>query len=95
MSGPLASVLSAFEGGAGTLAEVAARTGLAADVVSAAVDHLVRLGRLDAKELAMGCPSGGCGSCASASAEGTPGCGADAPNPGRRGPVLVALTRRR
>lgn len=95
MSGPLTSVLAAFESGAGSLAEATARTALPADVVRASVDHLVRTGRLDARELAMGCPASGCGSCASASAQGTPGCGAAAPNPGRRGPVLVALTVRR
>ena len=95
MSGPLSAVLKAFEAGAGSLGEVEARTGLSRDVVQASVDHLVRMGRLHASELAMGCPSGGCGSCASASAEGAPGCGASHPDPGRRGPALVALTLRR
>ena len=95
MSGPLTQVLAAFEGGASSLAEVGARTGLGADVVAASVDHLVRLGRLDARELAMGCPSGGCGTCASGTADAAPGCGAAGPSPGRLGPVLVALTLRR
>ena len=95
MSGPLSSVLAAFEAGASSLADIAARTGLTADVVQASVDHLLRLGRLRASELAVGCPASGCGSCASASAEGTPGCGAAAPSAGRRGPVLVALSLRR
>lgn len=95
MSGPLSAVLAAFASGAGTLGEVEASTGLSREIVGASVDHLVRLGRLEAKELAMGCPSGGCGSCASATPEATPGCGAAAPTPGRRGPVLVALSLRR
>lgn len=93
--GPLRAVLDAFEAGASSLAEVVERTGLDADVVSAAVGHLVRSGRLDAKELSMGCPSGGCGTCASGRADGTAGCGADAPSSQRRGPVLVALSLHR
>ncbi|HHU38336.1 MAG TPA: hypothetical protein GXZ45_03515 [Propionibacterium sp.] len=95
MSGPLTAVLAAFEAGAASLAEVASRTGLSPDVVSASVEHLVRLGRLESRELAMGCPSSGCGGCASATLEGTPGCGATGPDPGRRGLALVALTLRR
>lgn len=94
MVGPLSAVLGAFDGGAGTLADVERATGLTRDVVAASVDHLVRLGRLEAKELAIGCPSAGCGSCASG-VEGTPGCGAPGPSPRRSGPALVALTRRR
>lgn len=72
MSGPLSSVLSAFSTGAGSLADVEARTGLPREVVTASVDHLVRLGRLRATELAVGCPSGGCGGCALASAGCSP-----------------------
>jgi len=95
VSGPLSLVVEAFESGASSLGDVAARTGLAPDLVSASVDHLVRLGRLEARELALGCPTGGCGTCASASPAGTPGCGAAAPSTLRRGPALVALTLRR
>ncbi|HOA89993.1 hypothetical protein [Propioniciclava tarda] len=95
MSGPLTRVLDAFEAGASSLAEVQASTGLSRDVVDASVDHLIRLGRLDARELAMGCPSGGCGGCASGTTEGTAGCGAPGPSSGRHGPALVALTLRR
>ena len=94
MSKPLTAVLDAFAGGAGSLAEVAQRTGLSPSVVSASVDHLVRMGRLEAKQLSVGCPSGGCGSCASGVDEG-PGCGASGPSKDRSGPVLVALTLRR
>lgn len=95
MSGPLTQILAAFQAGATSLAEVAARTGLADDLVRAGVDHLVRTGRLEAKELAQGCPGGGCGSCASGTPTGTAGCGAAGPNPHRGGPVLVALSVRR
>ena len=91
MVGPLSATLSAFEGGASTLAEVTEITGLSRDSVDAAVAHLVRLGRLEARELAMGCPSRGCGGCASAVA-GAPGCGASAPSASRSGSALVALT---
>lgn len=93
--GPLRAVLDAFEAGATSLAEVVEHTGLDAGVVNAAVDHLVRSGRLDAKELSMGCPGGGCGTCASGRSDGTAGCGAAGPSAQRRGPVLVALSLHR
>lgn len=93
MSGPLTQVLDAFAAGATSLAEVGERTGLAPDVVRASVDHLVRTGRLEAKELAVGCPTGGCGTCASGVA-GEPGCGASEASAVRGGPVLVALSVR-
>lgn len=89
--GPLSATLAAFQGGASTLAEVTTVTGLSREAVDAAVAHLVRLGRLEARELAMGCPSGGCGGCASAVA-GAPGCGASGPSASRSGSALVALT---
>lgn len=91
---PLHAVLHAFEQGASTIDEVASRTGMPSDVVVAAVDHLRRMGRLEARELVAGCPGGGCGSCAFAAA-GTPGCAAAGAAPGRRGPLLVQLTLRR
>lgn len=94
MSSPLRSVLGAFEDGARSRTEVCGRTGLRRDVVDAAIEHLLRIGRLDARELASGCPSGGCGSCASG-VDDSPGCGAAAPSPTRSGPVLVTLTVRR
>lgn len=93
--GPLTRVLAAFEAGAGSLADIAERTGLGADVVEAAVDHLVRLGRIEASTLGVGCPGGGCGSCASGHADGSAGCGAAGPSASRRGPVLVSLRLRR
>lgn len=93
--GPLVAVLAAFEAGCRSLDEVGRRAGLSRDVVDAAVEHLVRLGRVEAKELAIGCPSGGCGTCASGTAEGAAGCGAAGPSPARSGPVLVTLSLRR
>jgi hypothetical protein len=90
MSAPLRSVLDAFAAGARSRADLTTATGLRPDVVDAALDYLVRLGRIEARALATGCPSGGCGSCASGVA-GAPGCGTDAPSPQRTGPVLVEL----
>ena len=93
--GPLQAVLAAFAADVHSLDDVTQRTGLSRDVVQAAVDHLVRMGRLEARELAIGCPDGGCGSCASGTSEGVPGCGATEPGRSRTGPVLVALSLRR
>ncbi len=90
-SSPLTAVLHAFEAGCGTLDEVARSSSLDRDVVGAAVEHLVRLGRLNAGVLAVGCPDGGCGSCATGVGD-APGCGSAGPSATRSGPVLVALT---
>jgi hypothetical protein len=95
VGGPLTAMLAAFDAGAHTLDEVARRCGLPLDTVRAGVDHLVRIGRLEAKELAVGCPTSGCGSCASGTDEGTAGCGSSAPSSRRSGPVLVAISVRR
>lgn len=92
---PLNAVLEAFEQGAHSLGDIALRTALPLDVVRASVEHLRRMGRIEAKELSMGCPSGGCGSCASAHSDGSAGCGAEGPSSERRGPVLVQLSLRR
>ena len=88
---PLRAVLDAFGAGARSRADVARITGLRADTVDAAVEHLLRIGRLLGKELTTGCPSGGCGSCASGVGD-QPGCGSSAPSPRRSGPALVELT---
>ena len=94
MSGPLSTVLAELEAGTPTIAEMVRRSGLAESVLRAAVDHLVRSGRVQSKELSMGCPESGCGGCASAS-DGAPGCGLGTPVPGRRaGLVTLTLTRR-
>lgn len=90
---PLRAVLEALRGGAGSLTEVARQCGLDRDVVEAAVDHLVRLRLVSARELALGCPGGGCTTCASG-VDGAPGCGSPGPSPTRTGPVLVALSAR-
>lgn len=95
VGGPLTAVLAALGAGAHSLDEVARRCDLPLDTVRAAVDHLVRMGRLEAKELAIGCPTSGCGSCASGMDEGTAGCGSKAPTSRRSGPVLVAISVRR
>jgi hypothetical protein len=87
-------VLGAFEHGARSRADVCTATGLRRDVVDAAIEHLLRLGRLDARELAVGCPDGGCGTCVSGDGD-SPGCGASGPSARRSGPVLVALSVRR
>lgn len=92
--GPLRQVLAALDGGVHSLAEVSERTGLSRDVVDAAVEHLVRLGRLEARALAIGCPDAGCGSCASGGTDGSAGCGAAGPSRLRSGPVLVTLSVR-
>lgn len=93
-AGPLSRVLSAFRAGAVSLDQIAEQTGLAPTIVRTSVAHLIRMGRIQARELSMGCPGGGCAACASATADGTPGCGAAGPSPQRRGPVLVQLTLR-
>ena len=95
MSGPLRTVLAELEAGTPTVAEIVRRSGLEESMVRAAVDHLVRSGRVESRELSMGCPESGCGGCGSASDAGTPGCGLAAPVPGRRaGLVTLTLTRR-
>jgi hypothetical protein len=94
VSTPLRDVLAAVEAGTPTLHDVASRTGLGPDVVRAAVDHLVRMGRLAADPLTVGCADGGCRSCPSG-VDGKPGCGAAGPSRQNAGPVLVALSIRR
>ena len=92
MSGPLTTVLAAIEEGrARSLAELEGATGLSRGVVSASVDHLVRMGRLNTEVMQFGCPAGDCGSCALKSAEGADRCETSAAS-GRRGPGLRTLT---
>ncbi len=94
MTRPLQAVLAPFRDGARSLDDIAGRTGLPLDVVEASVEHLRRMNVIEAKELAMGCPGGGCGSCASGLADGSAGCGASGPSATRSGPVLVQLSLR-
>lgn len=63
MSGPLSAVLTQVERGTPTVSEIARRTGLSDEVARAAVDHLLRSGRLQADQVPIGCPPGGCGGC--------------------------------
>lgn len=91
---PLRAVLAALADGAPSRHALAESTGLPRDVVDAALEHLVRMGRVEARELAVGCPDGGCGSCASGQGD-APGCGAAGPSRARSGPVLVSLSVRR
>jgi hypothetical protein len=85
-------VLDALEGGASSVADICARTALPRDVVTGAVDHLVRLGRLDVERLPAGCPTGGCGSCATGRSAGS--CAQGGPSSNPTGPVLVTITVR-
>lgn len=89
---PLHAILAAFTRGAHSIDEIQRLTALDPDVVRTGVDHLVRMGRIEAKELSAGCPGGGCSSCASGNHDGSAGCGADGPSTARRGPVLVQLS---
>lgn len=76
--GPLSRVLKAISGGAASLAEISTHAGLPRDSVEAAVEQLVRMGRLEATRLTAGCPDGGCGACASGhDASGTGAAGHD------------------
>lgn len=90
MTRGVSAVLAAIESGATTIDEVAVRCGLSHDLVELAIDQLVRMGRLDARELSHGCPSDGCRTCTSAAEDGSPACGSDRPSAQRSGPVLVA-----
>lgn len=63
MTAPLRSVLDAMAAGAATRAQVAGATGLPRDVVDAALDHLVRAGRLAPLPLTSSCPARGCSAC--------------------------------
>ncbi len=64
VSGPATTVLDALRQGAGSVTEVSRRTGLPVDLVRAATAQLVRLGRVQEAPLTVGCPPGGCGTCA-------------------------------
>jgi hypothetical protein len=86
VSGPLHLVLAEIAAGTPTLTEVARRTGLTDDVVHAAIDHLVRAGRITSTALSLGCPTGGCGTCPSSAGCSRP------PAQGARRPGLVSLS---
>jgi hypothetical protein len=91
VSGPLHLVLDEITAGTPTLAAIARRTGLSDDVARAAIDHLVRAGRITSTELSLGCPTGGCSGCPSAGNSCTlPAASSDR----RPGLVSLSLTRR-
>ena len=56
-------VLIAFRGGATTRKDIAAVTGLDAQVVDVTVDVLLRTGKMDEYEIKSACTAGGCGNC--------------------------------
>lgn len=93
---PLRAVLDALTAGEPTLDAVARRTGLPGDVVRAAVDQLIRLGRVETSSLSLGCApgpdGGGCGSCPSG---GDPAGGGGRSTGCGAGPALVTLSVRR
>jgi hypothetical protein len=66
--GPLSLLLDAVAAGCRTTPALAAHTGLTPDVVRTGLDHLVMSGRLQARRVSVGCPAGGCNSCALARA---------------------------
>lgn len=97
VTSPLAAIIEGVAGGAGSLEEVAARTGLPRSVVDAGADHLVRLGYLNAESIEAGCPTGGCRACPSGLGD-APGCGPDprgVPRPAGSRLVAVTIARRR
>ncbi|MDQ5973640.1 MAG: hypothetical protein QG661_849 [Actinomycetota bacterium] len=67
---PLSATLSAIEQGATTRGAIAQRTGLDPDVVDAAVEHLLRIGKATSPSLKTACPSGGCSGCGSPTGSG-------------------------
>lgn len=88
--GPMHRVVDALARGAASRSELATESGLPRDVADAVLDHLVRIGRVGAGTLGVGCPDQGCGACPSGRDDGEAGCGSSAP--GRsRGPVALSL----
>ncbi|MDR2929697.1 MAG: hypothetical protein LBV06_02140 [Propionibacteriaceae bacterium] len=90
-AGPLSQVLSTFDLGVRSVAEIVAATGLNPDVVSAALDHLIARGSVVAKPLASGCPADACGGCALL----TRGCGAAVRSASSRARSLAVSGQRR
>jgi hypothetical protein len=80
MSGPLSAVLAEVAAGTSSVPLMARHQGLDESVVRAALDHLIRSGRINRAELGTGCAPEGCSGCALAK-----GCAA-------AGPRLVSLT---
>lgn len=66
MSAPLTAVLAEIEAGVRAVPDLAARTGLAPDLVRAVVGRLVRSGRVTGWSPSSECAPTGCRDCASA-----------------------------
>lgn len=79
MSGPLSAVLAEVAAGTSSVPEMARRQGLEEAVIRAALDHLVRAGRINRAALGD-CAPDGCSGCALAK-----GCAA-------AGPRLISLS---
>ena len=88
MSGPLTAVLDEVRLGTGSVAQMSRHTGYSAEVLRAAVDHLVLTGRLEAETVPFGCPPAGCGGCAASCGDGS------ATGTGRTTLTLLRRTRR-
>lgn len=86
---PTRAVLGQVEGGTGTVAQIAAATGLDVGVVGMALDRLLTSGHLHAQQLQTACPEGSCRGCPAGDSAG-PGCSAATGNT-PRGPVLLTL----
>jgi hypothetical protein len=71
VSGPLAAVLDEVGLGTGSIAQMSRHTGYPAEILRAAVDHLVLTGKLEAETVPFGCPPAGCSSCAASCGTGT------------------------
>lgn len=81
---PIQAVQEAIESGVRSRVAIAQETGLEPGTVDLVLEHLTASGVLDMEPLGS-CPSGGCGSCSSASACAGPS--------NTRGPVLLKLRR--
>lgn len=66
MTAPVTAVLAEINAGTASVVDLAARTGLAPDLVRAVVDRLVRTGRVAPWRPPSGCAPAGCADCASA-----------------------------
>jgi len=80
VSGPLSAVLAEVTAGTSSIPEMARHQGLEETVVRAALDHLVRSGRINRAALGSECGPDGCSGCPMVS-----GCSA-------AGPRLISLS---
>lgn len=66
MTAPVTAVLTELRSGVSSVPDLAARTGLAPDLVRAVVDRLVRTGQVARWQPPSGCSTSGCSDCATA-----------------------------